>query len=123
MFWLFFHATTLRRKFYVVKRNIFIASPSPPRYGWPIVASDDATRETAMTVASANKAKLSSNRFTEILRRYRDVWHRDWPHDNATMAELWFEAKAELGIPRQSKKGGVQARKLTIEKMRLDHEF
>ena len=81
------------------------------------------TRSAKATAAANDKVMLSTSLFNEIQRRYREVWHRDWPHDNAAMAELWFEAKTELGIPRQSKQGGEQVKKLTVEKMRFDHDF
>ena len=66
---------------------------------------------------------INSALYKTLLTLYHDVWNRDWPHDRKTVSELWFEAKMELGVSRQSKRNVATVKALTVEKMRYDHQF
>jgi len=63
------------------------------------------------------------SRNQELRRKYYEIWLKEWPHDNKPLDVLWYEAKAELGIPRASKHCGPRVKQLTLEKMRYDHSF
>lgn len=56
-------------------------------------------------------------------RSYRATWNRDWPHDERHLAELFIEAKAELGLARNSKQFPSAVRQIVLDLMRANDEF
>lgn len=59
----------------------------------------------------------------ELRAKYKEIWSRDWPHDNATLQILWLEAKQLLGVPPKSKHNGARVKQECLVLMRLDHHF
>ena len=56
----------------------------------------------------------------KLRRLYADVWHRQYPHDDKTLAILWFEAKRECGVSAVSKQIPEKVWQEVLEKMRYD---
>jgi hypothetical protein len=49
----------------------------------------------------------------QLRRMYKEMWGRDWPHDNNYLHELWLEAYECL--PSQQE--------IALELMRENHDF
>lgn len=51
---------------------------------------------------------------------YKYVWGKHWPHDDAYLSELWFEAKEFCRVSAVSKKGLDKVYVTALEYMRYD---
>ena len=63
-------------------------------------------------------AIMSKSVQKELRRRYGEIWGKDWEEGNALLSELWFEAKAALGVSAVSKQNGAQVKAETLGLMR-----
>ncbi len=81
-----------------------------------------------MTIAKDTTQRHPQHIIGASLRRavrdaYRLQWTRDWPHEERYLAELIIEAKADLGLPANSKQRRHEVIELALVLMRADHEF
>lgn len=65
--------------------------------------------------------KVGRDTLRKLRRRYLETWGREWPEDDAYLAELWLEARGTLQAKKGPKVDAAYADALVA--MRESHEF